>query len=739
MKKSVLKVLSLILCVAMLLSFVGCGDEEIKIDITEQMPSGMVKEGVFAQNNTYSLSWADEEKCVVLTDKATGSRWSTTPSEYLDIPEEEKQVRARGYIESPIFVNYKLPGEESVAVARAYTHSIRKDDISAKVEGNTVTVTYMFEDADCIIPVEYTLTDKGMSITIKTENIVEGENEVYSIDLAPYFCSAEHGSENAYLFYPSGSGAIINTSDKVVETVTYSSEVYGKDAALKIKHDLTNDKNVYLPVYGVKKGENAVCAIITSGAEQATLFATVADGPTNYSTVYANFALRGGDYNFVRGAGAPDTVIYSEESLENAVFSIDFIPLSGENANYVGMAKEYQAYLYGDNKASKDVSNPVYSIRFLGGLLEQRNFLGFPYKTLVPLTTFAEAQNILTELSVTGVQPNVMLYGFGESGMDVKNVAGGFALGSAFGSKKDISSFTEYAKANGINTFIDFDLIDFAESGDGYTTSDSAKTASRMAAYVNQISKGAQILDRKNYDRYRLISRTELGSISDKLFKKLNKYNIEGVSFESLSSTAYSDYGYAEYYVKNGMGTQVQGITNKFKEGGYKVAASGANAYSAVLSDVIFNTPLNSSKQEIFSADVPFYQIVFKGKTEIASEPVNAGITYNTKKLMALEGGSSLLYTISNDYITTATLSPYKDIYAAKFSGNKDDIIKVAEELKPYYEAISGQTIKNHELLTKDVRVTTYSNGVKIYVNYSEDNFETPDGVVKASDYLVIK
>lgn len=738
MKKLSLRVLSFIICAAMLLSFAGCAEQEA-IDITKSMPNGKLSDGVVTENEKFALSWNDDEKCVVFTDKATGARWSTTPSEFMDTPDEEKQTRARGYLESALFVNYKLPGEPSVATARAYTHSIKKKDYAVQNNGGVVTVTYMFEEADCIIPVDYALTEKGMSISVDASKIVVGENDVYSIDLAPYFCSTPHGSENSYVFYPSGSGTIIDTADNVIEATTYSAEIYGKDAATRIKHDLTNDKNIYLPVYGIKKGENAVCAIITSGAEQATLFTTVADTPTAYTTVYTNFALHSSDYNYAKGGGSPDTTIFSEEPLKDAVFTVEYVPLSGENANYVGMAKTYQEYLYGNTDANASVNDPVYSVKFLGGLLEQRNFLGFPYKTLISLTTYEEAQNILTELSSTGVKPNIMLYGFGQSGLDIGKIAGGFKLGSAFGSTAELSALTEYCKQNGISSFIDFNLSEFGSSGAGYGNSDSAKSASRMAAFVYKISKGAQILDKNNYKEHRLISRSKLDGIADKLFNKIAKYNIEGVSFESLSSTAYSDFGYPEYYVKAGMGKQVTEITEKFKNGGYKIAASGANAYSAAISDVIFNAPLNSSKQEIFSADVPFYQLVFKGKTEITSEPVNSGISYQTKKLMAIEAGSSMLFTLSADYNSTATLSYHKDIYSAKFDGNKETMVAAATELSDYYNSISGQTIKNHELITRDVRLTTYSNGVKIYVNYSEDDYTTADGVVKASNYLIIK
>ena len=66
-------------------------------------------------------------------------------------------------------------------------------------------------------------------------------------------------------------------------------------------------------------------------------------------------------------------------------------------------------------------------------------------------------------------------------------------------------------------------------------------------------------------------------------------------------------------------------------------------------------------------------------------------------------------------------------------------MVAAAADYADYYKAISGQTISDHKLITDDVRCTTYSNGVKIYVNYSEDDYQSADGVVKAGDCLIIK
>ena len=206
-----------------------------------------------------------------------------------------------------------------------------------------------------------------------------------------------------------------------------------------------------------------------------------------------------------------------------------------------------------------------------------------------------------------------------------------------------------------------------------------------------------------------------------------------------LGDTAYSDYSKEDYYVRNNMSSDVTGIYNTFKQSGKKIAANGANVYAALAADCIFETPLNSTESDLFDIDVPFYQIVFKGKKEITSEAVNAGEIIDKKVLQALETGSSMLYTICNNYNSTMTYSPFKGIYGSQYSDNKDVILKYANQYKDIYADISGQTIADHEFITKDVRVTTYSNGVKIYVNYSNNEYETADGTIAAMGCLEAK
>lgn len=740
MKKIILKISAFMLCAVMVFSLCGC-DEEVVIDASENL-EGMSKTlaaGKVAENANFVMEWNAEMKCVTFTDKKSGAKWSTSPADYIDMA--NKPARARNFLESPMIIEYFNTELGEADTIRGFTDCVRDGNIGIEKNGNTLTVGYYFDETNIYVPVDYTIEDDHFSISVDTNNIVEGENPVYSIKLTPYVCSVKTGTADSYLFYPSGCGTIVDTSNpKLIATEGLSTAVYGPDAARKIKEKLTNEKNVYIPVYGVKIGNNALMSVISSGEESASLILNGNEEITGYSSVYPEFYIRGYDYNTIKGNLTYDeTSIYAKEPLRDSVLKMDYYSLSGEEANYNGMAKRYQKVLFGNNDAT-DIKEDAFSLKIAGGLMQQKDFLGYPYETLLALTTYSDVQAMLDELKDTGVKPNVQMYGFGETGLDVGEVAGGFVLGDEFGSKKEIKSLLENCKNDGIDAFMDFNMTTYDESGGGYTSLfDTAKTANRQAAYQYYLSKSVQVPEEKLYDRFRLLKRDCVISAAEKLLGKLDKYGITGVSFESLSNTAYSDYSSDKYYMKKGFGQMVKDIVASYKDKGYAFAANGANAYAATVADCIFEAPLNSSEYEAFAYDVPFYQMVFKGKVEMTSESVNVGEALQKKELQALETGSSMLFTVYDEYKSELSFSPFRNLYGGVYNSNKENIKKVAADYKDFYDSVSGKTIVKHEVLANGVRSTTFSNGVRIFVNYSDKDYTCEAGTVQAMNCLIVK
>ena len=90
------------------------------------------------------------------------------------------------------------------------------------------------------------------------------------------------------------------------------------------------------------------------------------------------------------------------------------------------------------------------------------------------------------------------------------------------------------------------------------------------------------------------------------------------------------------------------------------------------------------------------------------------------------ESSADLIYTNSSD------------VYSSQYTVYKNEIVEYSKELAAVDEAVEGAVITEHEILANSVRVVTYSNGVRIYLNYSK-NSQTVDGhSLESMSYKVV-
>lgn len=105
------------------------------------------------------------------------------------------------------------------------------------------------------VSLEYILDEDGLTVTMPAAGIVYDETQ-YTVDfvsLLPYFGSAKI-QEGGFLFYPDGSGAIVDLDDYQTKASSISAKVFGQDYAyysLSGKHQQT----IALPVYGTVRNE----------------------------------------------------------------------------------------------------------------------------------------------------------------------------------------------------------------------------------------------------------------------------------------------------------------------------------------------------------------------------------------------------------------------------------------------------------------------------------------------------
>lgn len=733
--KSIAKKGLALLSAATLLICCGCkaSKKQTAKELTGEFNS--FKSGVVAENSKFSLMYDSSKKTVSFLEKTSNTLWSTSADEaYADEFDDGGTLLTKNpKVLSPIWVNYSDNESGSVKSAIAYSASLNKKTVNFEKTENGIEISYYFQKEGFMVPVKYELCEWGLRASVDRERIIETENKIVSVTLAPFMCGIKNNDTNSYLFFPSGSGSVIEPAKvKTENEISISEPVYGEDMTVAVLERKTETANVSLPVFGVKKGNSALLGIIENGAETAVINATVGSETYRYSSTYPEFVVRGKQDVITKYVGTNTKYknpIYTDDIISGS-FSVIFTPVS--NASYYGMAETYREYLKSAYELKSESCN-LLNLEIVGGIVTKQYILGIPRNKVLPTATLKQAESIINETAdATGTKLNACLMGYGNDAYSIGKLAGGFSVSKSLGNKKQLKALVENENSN---LYFNFDILRFSKGSNGFNTMfDSAKGANgyRNSVYnlqknfrTNNISDGA----------YYFISRTQLDKVNKKLNKSVSDFGLGGVSFDTLSNCTYSDYGDSAYYAKSNSDSQFSEIISSYKKSGKNIATHNANIFAAVLSDHIYDTPTKSSGYQVFSYDVPFYEIVLKGYTSMSGEPVNLSDDCKKSVLRAAETGIGLTYTVIKDYSPDLIVSSEPVFYNSAFDYIKQDMFDTVASYKKYFEKVSGAEVNGHTVAEDGLRIVSFNTGIQAYVNYTDKDLSYGDIVVKANSF----
>lgn len=746
MKKYLISFLSVLMVIVMSLSMTGCGEEKTVLKTflsyaDQSFDSDISESGVVIENDNWSLIWDETYKRVSFLEKNTGAVWGQIPQEALEPQIQENGMIKKNHpqLESVIHIKYQDPKSFDDVTAYSYTGAVQSGGVYAQKIKNGIKVIYEFSETEFSVPVQYTLGENYFRISVNPADISEGELKIHSVAIAPFLCGMKNDAQDSWFLLPDGSGAVIKPYQSDGVGSLGQKYVYGKDLSYQTYSKENPNEQVNLPVFGAKKGENALFAVIASGAEMASLNWNIGSANIGYSSVYPEFRIRGFSYierpeNFVTTTTLGAFKVFSKGIVDKPI-AIDYFALSGENADVDGMADCYRNYLTKTkrlDKKSKDEKTVTF--KYIGATVQPSFVVGIPTEKLFPLTTTKQALKMTEEFAETlGSDINVQLMGFGKTGIDVGEVAGGFAVANKLGGNKGMKELIKALDSKNINSFMDFDLISFEKSGSGFSKSSAATYhGGQVVKYssFDTVSRG------RNQDRFFILSRDSLFIASNKVLEKAEKIGLSGISYSSLSNRIYSDYGEQKYYISGNMGNDVFKIYNTAKEKGYKTLSNSANVYAAISSDFINDVPLYSSGYAVTSYDVPFYQMVFKGYRPMSSVSINLCSDKKDAMLRCIEGGISPSYTLYYNFENELVTNEHSFIYGSHYSGNKDDIINTVKGVKEYFSSVEGAEIKEYIRLNDNASVTKFSNGIYAVVNMGDKEIVTDYGNIPAKSYI---
>lgn len=738
-KKQMLRVLALVMALCLIaVCFAGCGKEEAK-NPYKSYGEKILESQVLAYNDNYELAWDSSARAVLYKAK-NGKYWSDI---YYD-----------GYLDGSVGTNGMSPISITVfnnktlewnTITSGSVLDIYLDDggkagnlYCGVIEGG-IRVYYFFEQYKVAVPVDYVLKDDHIEISINSANILEdgSDYKLVSVSFMSNFAAVKN-AKTSNIFVPTGTGAIINCAEDVDGIKEYSGTIYGDDITNRIPMDKIDNTPLRMPVFGSYDGEKGVLAVIDSAAGSATLEVNASNDRTGYSIVYPEFYVRGYD-TFRReyyGQNMFQITKRPNDDISGQTFKVKYYPLFGEEANYNGMAKKYQSYLVDSGLLTKtNKAASPYAVTLLGGTNTTKSFFGIPYKKINALTTFDEAREILENLNKeVGVLPQVRLLGYSDNGLRPGTITGGSKYPSEYGSKKDLRSLIDFCKNT--NLFLDFDIITYTKSGNGFSLGgDVAKTAIGYKTERFPTSP-TRVQDKDN--PYYALARRYLSKAANKALKKADKYSANGISLSTLGLYAYSDYKNNGYINRNHIESDAKSILDNAKKQGYATAVAGANAYAAAAADIVFDVPIDSGNYNVFTYDIPFYQMVFGSYKSLYSNPINSEANLNKSVAKSVAYGMGLGYYITDDYIHESDdLEEFK-LYQTVFVDNKEKIKNtlVNDDFISTYNKVNGAALVNYKL-TNGLAKSVFSNGVVIYTNLSNNVVKSPVGNLQPFEYKI--
>ena len=691
---------------------------------------------VVAENDKFTLAVkaSGNKSSFVVTNKESGKQWYSNPQ--LTKEERDSVKLGLGKLDSQICISYlteeRTDGTVTGNTAKASVKKIMANDICI---GVVTTYNFDKEVLSFKVPVAYMLTENGFKAEILFDKIEEnGTSTLNTVELLPMFGAAKTGDEG-YLFIPDGSGALIDYKGQYDAFPDYQESIYGKDSSVDL--DMRTNpvaKGIRMPVYGAKVGDDAYFAIITSNDGSAKLNATSSASTYNVSTVWPTFNYR--EFDEI-GIMSKDSVKRAVRILDPYIASenpvVEFAFLSGDKANYSGMANYYRDYLVKNNNLEKKSESYVAPlIQAFGKTYSKETFFGVPVNKALVATSTEDVEAFYNTLKENGVsEAKFFLYGFNKSGYQNKYVKR-FGVDSKVGGTKGLKNLVNTVGKD--NVYMSFDVLHDYNFGGLFSDAKYAAALNKVTIIKQNgmVSTGAW----KGTISWKLMSNSYLTKYGTKLIKSFKNDLGVGVTFENMGTELYNDFDEKYHADRNEYITTYQNLNKAACDKGLKVGSDGANIYMLGHSDIISDTPLTSSDKLLFTDHVPFYAMVVHGYANMASMPFNNATDIADYTALCAQLGIMPTFRVTSKDSNSLQDSNLNFLFNSEFDGIKDKIIESTKTINSVSDGLSDKLIVSHEYVDS-LSIVEYENGVKLVYNRSKTETATYNGQEIAAGAVV--
>lgn len=686
---------------------------------------------VIAESDTYKMYFYEPRLSVILENKETGMLMETTLSDEKDDGQNNKSWT--GYMKSGI-----------VLTAIKGTNNTYQVDLNTCP--HTMDVTYtdngfsakiFFTTYGFGLTVEAYLEGDEFVVRVPSDSIVENTegNYISTISLFPFMGYTHMDDQDGYMLIPDGNGALIYLDDKEGRYSTgFSQLIYGKDAGfvepttqsyLWGMYDTVVDANkVLAPVFGMAHTEDQLgyLAVVEDGAMRASVEAHPNGVMVNYNRCFAKFLVRD-IYVQPLNQSNSGTVVNVEANRTEMDMQVRYLLLSGEDADYSGMAVAYRDYLLENKLVS--VKDTSYNTRldFLG--TEREEFL--MGTTAVTMTTTENIEEMYAELQKAGVDSVLTVYKGWQKGGLYELPINKYKADGNIGGTGDLTDLIKESAKEGYDIYLYNDAL----MVNGTTNLTTFNVVKRINKRTLEIDTNEQV-----YDLFYYLTPSKANETLSKFVKTYTKKGVSNLAIAGISDALFS-YSYkGKFYTRLDTGATYKSLLETIDKN-TNLILEQPFSYLWNQTDAFLDMPLGSSEYMYVDEEVPFLSIVLKGILPMYSDYVNFEANKTKFFLQMVESGVYPSFYLTYENSSALIYTNSSDLYSTQYSAYKNTILEYDAALRAVAEKVQGAFVADHEKLDNGVTKVTYDNGVIIYVNYTEENV-TVDGIsIDALSYKV--
>ena len=673
-----------------------------------------------ASSSRFNLYVREDTLAIIVESRANGSRLYSTvqnPDAFKD------QAAWKGYYQSGVVMEF---------IEDVKSTNTQADFINAE---NTVGMTWLENgfEAEVFFPawgvgytMSVTLDERGLTVTVPQDRIIDGEKDghrytVSTFTLYPFLGHSVLGEDEGYMIIPDGQGALIPLKDNEKRfSSPFDRPVYGTNIGIE---DTVNSRwsvasePVIMPVFGMVHTADRIgfLGVIEQGDTAARIRA-YPNGANNLSFdwVSAKYTRRM-VYKQPTGpsSGAVDMLTEAPRSFDIVQH---FLLADGDDATYAGLACAWRDYMEEKGVfANAEAGRPFdVEIDFLG--LERENYvLG---KTDVVMTTFGQAGEILESMKTDGVDRVSVVY----RGWQNNGLTGGlptdFSPAGALGGTGGLQALIRKAAGLGMDFALEADFL--------HLNTETHPTLSYSAFKKITSQTWSRPSFGPVYSTVYCLAPDRSRDVASDTLNAMRGAKVPGVALTGVTQLV-TDYYYQNHYRDSVTAAAIYREIATQAADGFRTTLESANAYLWPQAHALSDLPVTGSDYAYVSQDVPLLAIALSGKMPAYLEYVNFQANAHKFFLRLAEQGTRPCFLLTMEDPIALQHTNSADIYSSRWDLYRVTIAMWYTQLKSLHERIDGASITGHDV-AGDVTRVTWSNGVRVYLNYGETLAEM-DGV----------